>query len=260
MRSTRRATPLGAEQVQAFYEQGFAVVADVFRPHELEQMRAAFDRLESMAFALRESGMLRGSQFVIERGSGQPAVRIHRIVWCGAAEPVLSRYGMDDRLLAMAAQLLGVREMNQLINQAHFKHPGDGVEFPWHQDSTHRRFGQDVWRDVNGRGSYVQTITAIDDVDDDNGPLRLIPGSCGLGHVADVVDGALPAALAERRVFTARMHAGSVLLFGPYTFHSSPPNRSARTRRIFINGFACTGANTRIYPGEGAGRLVQARG
>src|SRR5262245_60366426 len=81
MRSTRRATPLGAEQVQAFYEQGFAVVADVFRPHELEQMRAAFDRLESMAFALPESGMLRGSQFVIERGAGQPAVRIHRIVW-----------------------------------------------------------------------------------------------------------------------------------------------------------------------------------
>ena len=260
MRSTRRATPLGAEQVQAFYEQGFVVVVDVFRPKELAQMRAAFDRLERMAFALNESGMNGGSQFVIERGAGHPAVRIHRIVWCGAAEPVLSRYGMDDRLLAMAAQLLGAREMNQLINQAHFKHPNDGVEFPWHQDSTHRRFGHAVWRDVNGRGSYVQTVTAIDEVDDDNGPLRLIPGSCGLGHVPDVVEGALPAALDERRAFTARMRAGSVLLFGPYTFHSSPPNRSTRTRRIFINGFACAGANSRVYPGEGAGRLVHAPG
>jgi ectoine hydroxylase-related dioxygenase (phytanoyl-CoA dioxygenase family) len=260
MRSTRRAPPLRAEQVQAFYEQGFAVVADVFRPKELVRMRAAFDRLEQVAFSLHEPGMHRGSQFVIERGAQTPAVRIHRIVWCGAAEPVLSRYGMDDRLLAMAAQLLGSREMNQLINQAHYKHPGDGVEFPWHQDSTHRRFGQDVWRDVNGRGSYVQTVTAIDDVDDDNGPLRLIPGSCRLGHIGDVVDGTLPASLDEHRAFTARMPAGSVLLFGPYTFHSSPPNRSARTRRIFINGFACTGANSRVYPGDGAGRLVRAPG
>jgi ectoine hydroxylase-related dioxygenase (phytanoyl-CoA dioxygenase family) len=258
MRSTRRALPLSAEQVRAFYEQGFALVPDVFGEDELARMRTAFDRLRRMACALREPGMHRGSQFVIERNAGRPAVRIHRIVWCGAAEPVLSRYGMDERLLAMAAQLLGSREMSQLINQAHFKQPGDGVEFPWHQDSTHRRFGQDVWRDVNGRGSYVQTVTAIDDVEEDNGPLRLIPGSCRLGHVQNGAEGALPEALDECCAVTACMRAGSVLLFGPYTFHSSPPNRSDRARRIFINGFACPGANTRVYPGDGAGRLVHA--
>ena len=104
-------------------------------------------------------------------------MRIHRVVWCGAAEPILSRYGMDRRLLEMAGQLLGSSEMNQLINQAHFKLPGDGVEFPWHQDSTHRRFGGDGWQDLNGRGSYVQTVTAIDTVTHDNGPLEFIPGS-----------------------------------------------------------------------------------
>jgi ectoine hydroxylase-related dioxygenase (phytanoyl-CoA dioxygenase family) len=185
-------------------------------------------------------------------------VRIHRIVWCGAAETVLSRFGMDPRLLAMAAQILGSTEMNQLINQAHFKQPGDGIEFPWHQDSTHRRYGQQGWRDVNGRGSYVQTVTAIDPIGADNGPLRLLPGSCKLGHVASAQDGRLPAGLDPRDAIPATMTAGSVLLFGPYTYHSSPPNQSDRPRRIFINGFASPGANSRVYPGEGAGRLVRA--
>jgi ectoine hydroxylase-related dioxygenase (phytanoyl-CoA dioxygenase family) len=254
--------PLTREQVESFFDQGFVLVPDVFTLPEVAQMRAAFERLQEMAGRLRESGMHRGSQFVLERsasGSDCPELRIHRIVWCGAAEPALSQFGMDVRLLAMAAQLLGSNEMNQLINQAHFKQPGDGVEFPWHQDSTHRRYGQDEWRDVNGRGSYVQTVTAIDPIGADNGPLRLLPGSCRLGHVAHAAEGRLPPALDERCAVPATMSAGSVLLFGPYTYHSSLANDSDRPRRIFINGFASPGANSRVYPGDGAGRLVRAR-
>jgi ectoine hydroxylase-related dioxygenase (phytanoyl-CoA dioxygenase family) len=253
-------TPLTREQVDEYYERGFVLVPDVFTRPEIDEMRAGFDRLRETARGLGETCMHRGAQFVLERGALEAAhaVHIHRIVWCGAAEPVLSRYGMDPRLLAMAAQILGSDEMNQLINQAHFKEPGDGVEFPWHQDSTHRRFGQEEsWRDVNGRGSYVQTVTAIDSIEQDNGPMYLIPGSCKLGHVAPGADGALPHSIDARSAVAAAMEAGSVLLFGPYTFHSSPPNRSPRPRRIFINGFAYPGANSRVYPGDGAGRLVR---
>jgi len=249
---------LSHKQVEAFFELGFVVVPDVFRPAEVEDMRAAFVRLERVANTLWQTCMHEGSQFVVEREPDSAAVRIHRIVWCGAAEPILSRYSMDRRLLAMAAQLLGSSEMNQLINQAHFKLPGDGVEFPWHQDSTHRRFGGDGWQDVNGRGSYVQTVTAIDTVTQDNGPLRFIPGSCRLGHVALVQNGRLPSNLDARAAVSATMEAGSVLVFGPYSFHCSAPNDSTRPRRMFINGFAYPGANTRIYPGDGAGRLVHA--
>ena len=252
-------TPLTREQVAEFYERGFVLVRRVFARAEVQEMRAAFERLRETAGRLGETCMHEGAQFVLERGARDAAVpvRIHRIVWCGAAESVLSRYGMDPRLLAMASQLLGSDEMNQLINQAHFKEPGDGVEFPWHQDSTHRRFGQEEnWRDVNGRGSYVQTVTAIDPIGEDNGPMHLIPGSCRLGHVAAAADGALPPSVDAGSAVAAAMEAGSVLLFGPYTFHSSPPNRSSRSRRIFINGYAYPGANSRVYPGDGAGRLV----
>ena len=37
--------------------------------------------------------------------------------------------------------------MLQIINQAHFKAPGDGVDFPFHQDSVNRGVRSSEWRD-----------------------------------------------------------------------------------------------------------------
>jgi hypothetical protein len=132
---------LTPEQIEQFYEVGFVLVPDVFSAAEVEEMRAAFDRLQQTAVALGETRLHNGSQFVVEtveEGENAGRVTIRRITWCGAAEPVLSEYGKDPRLVGMAAQLLGCGGTNQLINQAHFKLPGDGVTFAWHQDSQHR--------------------------------------------------------------------------------------------------------------------------
>jgi ectoine hydroxylase-related dioxygenase (phytanoyl-CoA dioxygenase family) len=248
---------LDRQQLEEFFEVGFVLVPAVFAAAEVARMRRAFDRLRRTALRLGVTADHRGSRFVLAPDpAGRP--RIERIVWCGAASPTLSRYGQDPRLVSFAAQLLGSREMNQLINQAHFKLPGDGLEFAWHQDSTHRRFGGGYWSDLNGRGSYVQTVIAIDDMDEDNGPLEFLPGSCRLGHVG-LPEGELPLDRVDpARALKARIEAGGVVLFGPYTYHRSSPNVSTRPRRAFINGFAYPGANSRIYPGRGAGRLVRA--
>jgi ectoine hydroxylase-related dioxygenase (phytanoyl-CoA dioxygenase family) len=247
-------------QIEEFFEEGFVVLRGVFRPEEVAEMRAAFERLSAMAERLGVSRSYRGAEFVLgPLPEGRPGVRIDRIVWCGAADRVLSAYGMDPRLLATAASLLGSRRMSQLINQAHFKLPGDGVEFPWHQDSVHRRYGRGEWSDLNGRGSYVQTTIPLDDVTAENGPLELLPRSCRLGHVeppADAEPGWLPPELDPADAVAPTMRAGDLLLFGPYTFHRSGPNRSDRPRRTLINGYAYPGANSRKYPGRGAGRLL----
>ncbi len=253
--------PLSDGEVRGFFEDGFVIRRSVFSPDEIGEMKSAFRRLEETAIRLRTTQMHRGSRFVLEEvdePGGSTRVRIHRVVWCGAAEPVLLEYGEDPRLVSPAAQLLGANEMNQLINQAHFKLPGDNVEFPWHQDSTHRRYGGGRWRDVNGRGSYVQTVIAIDPATKDNGPLCLIPGSCRLGHLGLPADGALPLDLDDRGAVSATMDPGDVLMFGPYTVHRSTPNLSDAPRRIFLNGYAYPGANSRRYPGRGAGRLLRA--
>jgi ectoine hydroxylase-related dioxygenase (phytanoyl-CoA dioxygenase family) len=181
------------------------------------------------------------------------------VVWCGGAEPVLGEFGRDPRLTAVAARLLGSSKIVQLINQAHFKLPGDGVAFPWHQDSRHRRYGENAWADVNGRGSFVQTVTAIDEAAPDNGPLEWIPGSCRLGHVDAKERGERIAHELIRKTpqRQALMQPGDVALFGPYTFHRSRPNLSAAPRRVLINGYAFPGANSRDYPGCGQGRAIR---
>ncbi len=249
-RPTRRAF-LEAAQIERFFSVGWLVLPSLFGPTDVQRMRRAFDRLKRHAERLPGAGDYRGSRFVIDRDGESDAVRIHRVVWCGACEPVLADYGADRRLLRPVSELLGSATMHQLINQAHFKMPGDGVEFAWHQDSTHRRYGHPVWTDVNGKGSYVQTAVALDAMGPDNGPLRFIPGSCRLGHIAD------PAyRVDEARAVTLTMGSGDVVMFGSYTFHSSEPNRSDRPRRALINGYAFPGANRRTYPGQGSGRLL----
>lgn len=257
---------LNPAQLEAFFDVGYVLLADVFQPREIAALAAATDRLRLLADALPDTGqvMHRGSQFVLGR-TPQDQVRIDRVVWAGAAEPVLLEYGADPRLLRLAAQILGAAlpgtpRMQHLINQVHFKLPGDGVEFPWHQDSLHRRYGTPEWRDVNGRGSYVQVVTAIDDCTLDNGPLLFVDGSCRHGHIAvEPPDHVLPARYIEpEHVRAVTLRAGSVVLFGPYTIHSSTANRSNGPRRLFINGYCCEGANSRIYPGEGSGRLLSA--
>ena len=244
---------LSKSQIEEFYDAGYVVLPRVFSAEEIAEIGAAFDRLRDVAITLTEPQMIKGSYFVVNDH------RINRIVWCGAAEPVLLKYGNDARLTSPSGQLLGSREMDQLICQAHFKLPDDGVGFGWHQDSDHRRYGTDVWTDVNGRGSFVQTLMAVDVMNEENGPLMVVPGSGREGHQylkqsTSPLDG-----LFDGRAQPVLMEAGSVLLLGPYTVHGSKPNRSRQARRVFINGYAHPGANRRVYPGEGAGRRLVAQ-
>ena len=246
-------------QIDTFFEEGFLVLREVFETEEIARMTAAFERLEATARSLDETGLHGGSQFVIDPAPRPADVQIHRIVWCGAGEPALSEFGRDPRLVRPACQLLETPVVSQLINQAHFKFPGDQVTFEWHQDSKHRRYGTDLWDDVTGWGSFVETTTAIDPMTPHNGPLRLIPGSHHRGHIPlDPPTGQIPEdAYDPERAVTLELDPGDVALFGPFLIHGSGPNESSHPRRLFLNGFAHPEANHRDYPGEGAGRMIE---
>lgn len=246
--------------VQRFWDDGFVVVRGLWTPQEVDVMRRAFDRLAEIADRVREPGLHDGSDFVLDAPDPAPApVRIHRVVWCGGAVPPLDALGQHPRLLAIAAQLLGTRRVQQLINQAHFKRPGDQVSFPWHQDSVHRRYGTPLWNDVNGRGSFVEIATAVDAVHADNGPLRFIPGSHRQGHITPAGARTVPEDLFDpAQAVTPELAPGDAAIFGPYVIHGSGPNTSTTARRMFLNGFCVPGANHRIYPGRDAGRVLTA--
>ncbi len=268
-------------QQHAFFTDGFVVVRGLFGPDEVAPIRAAFARLYAQAQRLRATIEHDGALFVLAAPPAhQPGdVVVKRVVWAGGAEPALLRLSEDPRLVEPVLGLLGTPWCEQLLCQAHFKMPGDGVAFDWHQDIQHRDKGPGTWTDVNGRGSYVQTLLLVDDMDEDNGPLRFVPpdavvlderGRLASGHgdyaSADTGPtprfapgdlGGAPAPVVDAaRAVTITGRAGDVLLFGPYAVHGSLPNTSATPRRVLINGYAAPGANGRVYPGRGACRRL----
>lgn len=243
---------LTKKQIEDFFEVGFVVVDNVFSKSEIDEIGAALNRITEMAKSLTQTTVYKGAQFVVE-GS-----RIDRVVWCGAAEPILLNYGEDNRILNPVSQLLGTQEMQQLICQFHPKLPGDTVKFDWHQDSQHRFYGTSDWTDVNGKGSYVQTMLAIDEVSMENGPVFFIPGSGKNGHLGLDKNPVEQFCDLDKAV-PCLMKPGSLAFFGPYVVHGSFPNESNKSRRVFLNGYAHPQANKRAYPGVGSGRFVSVK-
>jgi len=235
---------LTAEQVDAFYEQGYVHVPQLFTPSEMDAMDDGFERLHAIA---EEVGSRPRDGVNVAHGGAKftysPNGFIRHIAMCGNVEPTLFKFGRDPRLLRIAADLLGSQAMDQLIHQAHFKRPGSGVTFDWHQDCRHRGLGRGGFEDVNGKGSYVQIALAIDDATADNGPLQFIPGTNKLGDLGDD----LPNRIDPTQAVAPMIKRGDVVAFGPYTVHGSQANMSDRSRRVFINGFAYPGANRKDY-------------
>jgi ectoine hydroxylase-related dioxygenase (phytanoyl-CoA dioxygenase family) len=238
---------LSRAQIDEFFQRGFFLLPNVFNKKEVAEMGAALDRITEVAKTIKTTTVVKGTQFVVEGN------RIDRVVWVGAIEPVLLKYSEDKRLLEPVSELLESKAMDQLICQFHPKLPGDNVKFDWHQDSSHRRYGTAEWNDVNGKGSYVQALIAIDRVTKDNGPVFFIPGSGNQGHL-ESPSGKMEDVVDISKAVPLLMEPGDIGFFGPYVVHGSQPNNSNTARRVFINGYAAAGANKRVYPGEGAGR------
>lgn len=254
---------LTEEEIATFHNVGWISKPGLFNAAEIDAMRRCFSDLEELASDMAATGLRKGSHFVLGERDGRQVIK--RVVWAGGSQPYLLAVGGDARLTLPAAQLLQSPEMDQLLSQAHFKRPNDGVVFGWHQDIQHRDKGGDTWRDINGRGSFVQTLIAIDGMTSDSGPLQFIPGSSQWGrvdfgdHDYDAPDylPKRPPQFHDEDVVTMLAEPGDTLFFGPYTAHASFENTSSAYRRVLINGYAYPGANNRVYPGDGAGRRLR---
>ena len=255
---------LSEEEKRSFYNHGFLVLRSLFTPDEVRAAREALERLYATAQTLRQTGDHDGAFFALSVPRAGPVI-VQRVVWAGGAEPCLLRLSEDPRLVGPALELLGTEACEQLLCQAHYKMPNDGVAFDWHQDIQHRDKGNNTWRDVNGRGSFVQTILLVDDMTEENGPLEFLPSDAveldAQGRMLRVSGYGSPMPTDAAPIDTARAtpvtgHAGDVLVFGPYAVHGSTPNTSPWPRRVLINGYAAPGANSRFYPGQGACRTL----
>lgn len=234
------ATAAHAEEYRA---RGFAVLRGVFRPGEVAEMAAAFDRQREDG--LRHPRDFRHGNLMVRVGEDPALGKVVKMVqWPSYADPVLARYRTDPRLLAAVAPLVGT-DVKQIINQLHWK-PAGGLasDFALHQDARFRK-PRDCYRNLGA--SYVQTGIAIDPHTPESGAMRVLPGSHllgeldlgssaimgqGTGEEALVRAGLDPAALVD-----LVLEPGDVALWSPYTIHGSGRNRAARDRRFYLNGY-----------------------
>ena len=228
---------------------GFAVIRGLVDDVTLRRMQRGFDRLYAIGRGLQRSTTVHNTRFVIR----PEPFALERAVWCSGAAPEL-QLGHHAPTLDLVCDVLGTEAPVQIIQQAHFKMPGDGVTFRWHQDASNRRYGSHQWNDVDGRGSFLQIAVAVDPIGADNGGLSFLPGTHRLGFVADPVTGALPPeSVDESTALTPELEPGDAVIFGPFVIHGSAANQSGTSRRTFLQGFACPGANAHTYPGCGTG-------
>ncbi|MBT5877072.1 MAG: phytanoyl-CoA dioxygenase family protein, partial [Candidatus Latescibacteria bacterium] len=137
---------------------------------------------------------------------------------------------MDDRILDYVQDLVGD---TMVCTMTHYfsKEPGDVKRISWHQDASYWPLSP----------SKVVTVwLAIDDVDEDNGPMTVIPGSHLHGQIpfelskkeeANVLGQTVPAPnrWGETPVPLV-MRSGQISMHSDLLLHGSHPNKSRRRR------------------------------
>lgn len=261
---------LSKEQIRFYEENGYLILPNLFQEEAVNQMKqiSTFIADNAKQFTVEGTGdtvkNIDGSSIVLTKNTKSEQV-IKRVVWAAAAAPTLLNLGRSKEILEPVAQILESNEADHLINQLHYKDPGDEVKFPWHQDEQNRRAFDSDWQDVNKKGSFVQVLTAIDECTLDNGPLYVIPRSHTFGFLnfgKSLQTSELAAKLVDKGIniessqIPLLLKPGDVVFMHPHLIHSSWPNNSQKSRRIFINGFSYPGANHKPYPGEGSARRI----
>jgi ectoine hydroxylase-related dioxygenase (phytanoyl-CoA dioxygenase family) len=124
-----------------------------------------------------------------------------------------------------------------VINAGFFLKPAhDGAEVPWHQDAATWGIPPGAWSFADAPRIFDYWL-ALDDADDENGALELLPGSQHLGPVEHSRRGGLlPQAdpdrfgLETQRRVAIRAAAGDLVVYHHDMFHRSSANRSPRPR------------------------------
>ena len=226
--------------IEEYRERGYVRVPGVFPAREVAELAGYFDDILAQATGLTQVTKRGLTEFRVVSVAGRPTLKFAK--WASASHAGLNEFRTSPRLLGLVMQLLGP-DLRSITNQMHYKNPGDGVSFQMHQDCTFRK-PDSAYRNLHG--SFLQTAIAVDPATNENGCLQLIPYShrekkalLSGGYESWESNEANRNAL-ERLPAPEPgiMDPGDVLIWNPFTIHGSQPNKSAKSRRVYINGFA----------------------
>lgn len=239
--------PATSSELAAFRADGYFVRERVFGPGELEGLRAAVERvhsrvvLESHAPAATAVERIDGKRYQDLLGS------CVKWEWDDARDdvrsmepflhldPELEKLADDPRLWAPVGALCGAESLALFTDKLNFKRPG-GAPFPWHQDSPYFAF------ECPHVERLVSVQVYLDDANEENGCLWMIPGSHRAGVLPGLTDRGVVGklytdverVLPESRRVPLVAPAGSAIWFHGDVVHGSQVNRSSHSRRAFV--------------------------
>jgi hypothetical protein len=241
------ATDLGLspEERTSWQRDGYFVRARVFRPDEVEEMRAAGESVVARATAAAtgegESYLIDGNRYheaggatiQYEHAPGSRTVRViepfHHL------DPRFDRLIDDPRIVEPMRGLVGSERVSLFTDKINLKRPREGSRFRWHQDSPY-------WTHACSHVDRLPNVmVTLDDATEENGCFRVVAGShtkgCLPGQEGDGTLGPLftdPAYIDESREVLIEVPAGSLVFFSPHTVHGSQPNTSDHKRRALV--------------------------
>lgn len=213
--------PLTDEMIAQYHDQGFLLLGSMLTPEGLSQMRK-----EAMAAWEAEKGPFDPTATWL---SNALLTNVHH------KSPIIRQYYLNGPLVQVAEQLVGPN-LKGATSQLTFKLRGNTMPFAWHQD--------------NGYGELdpyntLTTLTALDDADEENGCLWIIPGSHKQGQIEQLskeekeANKSLNTAAEESQAIPVPLRAGEAVCFHCWTLHKSEGNRSkTRDRRILFLRYA----------------------
>lgn len=201
---------LTSEQVRHFNEQGYVFPLDVFTEEEAVQNRLYFDDMMKRA---------------AEKGWNSYSIN----GWQRSCRGIYD-LAMEPRILDYVQDLVGE---NLICTMTHYfcKLPGDKKQVAWHQDASY-------WPLTPSK--VVTVWLAIDDVDEENGPMTVIPGSHLHGQIPFEHSTSEENNVLGQSVHGAEkwggapvpftMKAGQISMHTDLLLHGSAPNGSDRRR------------------------------
>jgi len=220
---------------QDYETNGFAVVRHMFTEDEVEHLRDHY-------MSLRTSGSYPGDFDGVDITSEDPLKRFPRMIHMHRWDADSLKWLLDARIATMLTSLLG-EEPYAVQTMLYFK-PAGARGQALHQDQYYLRVKP---------GTCIAAWLALDDCDEENGCMRVAPGTQNLPVLcptrADTsvsftdVTVPIPSDLEVTPVF---MKAGDVLFFNGSLIHGSFPNRSRDRFRRSLIGHYITGSATEV--------------
>ena len=233
---------LAASQIEDFQRQGFLNGGSILVAEELEKLKRELDRIldkEGTGFESNEKQPVAMRDMNAGKGVGKNPV--WQIVNIWEASPAFERLLYHPFIVKAISQLTAQANLMIWHDQIQYKPAANGGATRWHQDAP-------LWPIILPM-TPVSAWIPLDDADEENGCMWMVPGSHKWGDQIDFlrtqnhldqrkdfgeIQGFTPPAgssVEEVRAVPWPVKKGEVSFHHSLAWHGSPFNRSGRPRR-----------------------------